>query len=186
MEKEKEVWRAVVGYEGIYSVSNLGRVYSRPRKILDNTSIYRKIKGRILKQSFDKDGYVIVSLSLNSNSLPKKVHRLVANSFVSNPFNKEEVNHKDLDKQNNYKDNLEWVTKLENITHAYKNNAHNTRIKLSSKPVIVFKDNKEVNKFPSIAATSRGLDIPSSTISDYLKQNRVLYGRAKGYHFQYQ
>lgn len=182
---KEEIWRPVKGYEGIYSVSNLGRVYSRPRKILDNTSIYRKIKGRVLKQSFDKNGYVIVSLSINGSSSPKKVHILVATAFVANPFNKEEVNHIDLNKQNNYDDNLEWNTKAENIAHAYKNKAHANRIRLSSKPVLVFKNNKQINSFPSIAATSRGLDIPSSTISEYLKSNRLLYGRAKGYHFQY-
>lgn len=181
-----ERWRAVKGYEGIYSISNLGNIYSRPRKILNNTGIYRKIKGRLLSKSLDKDGYVIVALSIKCNSSPKKVHRLVAEAFIPNPLNKKQVNHKDLNKQNNEEDNLEWNTSAENIAHAHKNNVYSNKLTACSKPVIVFKDNIEVINYPSIAATSRGLDIPSSTISEYLKLNKILYGRAKGYHFQYQ
>lgn len=113
-----EIWKDVVGYEGLYKVSNLGQVRSLDRevKIKGNNT---KIKpGRILKPYLIY-GYPVVIL-YDKNSRPKKgkVHRLVAIAFISNPENKPEVNHIDGIKTNSCINNLEWVTGNENKAHA--------------------------------------------------------------------
>ena len=102
----EEIWRDIAGYEGLYQVSNCGRV----------KSFYRG--GRILKQSL-KRGYMFVELYLNTNGKIHIVHRLVAQAFIPNPLNKLEVNHINGIKTDNRVENLEWVTRSENEQHAY-------------------------------------------------------------------
>lgn len=106
-----EEWRDIKGFEGCYQVSSWGRVRSITRKILiklpSGKSYYRLSKGRILNQKRDKDGYLLVGLG---KSTTRKVHRLVAESFVANPSNLPVVNHKDENKTHNHIDNLEWCT----------------------------------------------------------------------------
>lgn len=105
-----EEWASVEGYEGIYEVSNRGRV----RRIKGWRG--RKATGDI-KKAVAK-GYEQVTLYKNGHSTRFKVHRLVAQSFIPNPCNKQQVNHIDGDKRNNVVSNLEWVTQSENMTHA--------------------------------------------------------------------
>lgn len=116
-----EEWRPVVGYEGLYEVSNLGRVRS-----LDITRIQlsrkgnpfkRRICGHILKAGYNSvTGYLYVNL-WNRIGHTYRVHRLVAMAFIPNPYNLSDVNHKDENKLNNRVDNLEWCTKQYNLTY---------------------------------------------------------------------
>lgn len=101
----KEKWLDVVGYEGLYQVSDLGRI---------------KRDGHIKATYIDKGGYITVSLSKKSKQKTLKVHRLVALAFIPNPDGKITVNHIDGNKHNNSVKNLEWSTHSENHKHAYR------------------------------------------------------------------
>lgn len=114
---EKEIWKDVKNFEGMYQVSNKGRVRS-----LDRHDKHGALwKGKLFKLSPDKSGYIKTKFSVDGKRTVKLVHRLVAEAFIPNPENKPEVNHIDGDKQNNYVNNLEWVTSKENTRHGLEN-----------------------------------------------------------------
>jgi hypothetical protein len=116
----KEVWLPVVGYEGLYEVSNLGNVMvssSNPSKVTH-------FKGRNLRSTVTVYGYVQACLTKYGVEKSKRVHRLVAEAFLPNLDNKPYVNHIDANRLNNYVDNLEWCTNLENVRHSVKLNRH--------------------------------------------------------------
>lgn len=102
----KEIWKDIPEYEGIYKISNLGRVKSK-----------NKIRKPYLRKT---TGYCYVTLSKNNKVKCYSIHRLVANSFIDNIEKKPYVNHIDGNKQNNNVKNLEWVTQKENVIHAIK------------------------------------------------------------------
>jgi hypothetical protein len=110
----QEIWKPVVGYEGFYEVSNLGRVQSLDRMCLHQN---RFLKGKVLSQKTNRGGYHVVHLRSKFESHPT-VHKLVAESFLPNPNKKPTVNHIDGVKTNNQVCNLEWATHSEQMTHA--------------------------------------------------------------------
>ena len=107
-----EVWRDIKDFEGLYQVSNLGRVKS--------LNYRRTSKEQVLKPRPAKSGYVEAALYKNSKCKYIQTHRLVATAFCENPNNNPQVNHKDGNKQNNKANNLEWCTPSENQRHAFK------------------------------------------------------------------
>lgn len=109
-----EIWKPVKGYEGLYVISNLGRIKSFARP-WDN----RTLKDRIMRQYVGKTGYFNVRLCKNSRTKLCKTHRLVAEAFIDNPHHYPVINHKDGNKLNNNVSNLEWCTYSHNIKHAY-------------------------------------------------------------------
>ena len=121
----KEVWKDVTGFEGLYQVSDLGRIKSLPRQCWMNSKgkTYRSVPERIMKSSLIGKGYKMVYLSKDGRVYSRLLARIVAEAFVPNPKNKPEVNHVDLDKLNCRASNLEWTTRLENMRHAYANGA---------------------------------------------------------------
>lgn len=116
-----EVWKDIEGYEGEYSVSNLGRIKSKSRVIRLKNGRNLHIKEKILKGSKDTKGYMQVELKKNGERNIRVIHRLVACAFIENPMCKEQVNHIDGNKLNNRADNLEWCNCKENINHAWEN-----------------------------------------------------------------
>ena len=118
----KEIWKDIKNYEGRYQISNFGNVRSVTRTVLKRGK-YATIKGRVLSLNYKSNGYVYIELSKNSKKKTFRVHRLVAEAFLENKDSKKQVNHKDLNKNNNIVDNLEWSTQSENMNHAYKNGA---------------------------------------------------------------
>ena len=103
MKINNEEFRDVPGYEGMYEISNLGRV---------------RRNGKILKPFKDDWGYLQVDLYKNGTGRTVRVHRLVASAFLSNPQNLPQVNHKDEDKTNNSVDNLEWCDGKYNVNYS--------------------------------------------------------------------
>lgn len=110
MTTEKEIWKPIVGFEGFYEVSNLGRVRSIDRITTDSLGRSYFTKGVILKWTSNRGGYPIVGLSLHGKYYSRTIHRLVAEAFIGNPNNLPSINHKDEDKTNNRVENLEFCT----------------------------------------------------------------------------
>lgn len=122
----KEIWKDIIGYEGIYQVSNLGRVKSLERIVLSK-GVATKRKERVLKSS-NRRGYRQLTLAKNRSRAQRSVHRLVAEVFIPNPDNKKEINHIDGNKANNIVDNLEWCTRKENAVHSIKVLGHKSKL----------------------------------------------------------
>lgn len=186
---EKEVWKDVFGYEGLYEVSTLGRVRNSK-------------SGRIRKQSINK-GYYVVGLSKDARKKMFFVHRLVAVAFVPNPEGKREVNHLDEVKTNNKADNLGWATPKENANWGTRNKRISeyvtaNPVKFNSgkgfggggkfKPVYQIDANtgEIVNRYDSVgeALIAMGSNPKSGSISSCLteKGHRNTY---KGYKWKY-
>lgn len=122
----EEIWKDILGYEGFYQVSSFGRVRSLDR--YDSRNYFRK--GRILKLSADRKGYLRVGLHSNGKEKFYSVHRLVAEAFIHNPDNLPEVNHIDEDKTNNRVENLEFCdSKYNNNYGTRKDRIRNTKLK---------------------------------------------------------
>lgn len=114
-----EIWKDIIGYEGIYQVSNLGRVKSVERRVRNHKSGSTRLqKEQIITPTDNGNGYKIVCLRSKTNRKNKYVHRLVAEHFLDNPLGKGYVNHIDYDKSNNVVTNLEWCTVSENVAHS--------------------------------------------------------------------
>lgn len=184
----EEVWKDVAGYEGLYQVSNMGRVRSLDRKIkgFDGRTFFHK--GKILKASLNiKRGYLRVRLTKHNKGKFYRVHRLVAKTFVPNPHNLKEVNHIDENRLNNVATNLEWCS-------SYYNNHYGTRTiraaESAKKPVAQLGQNGQVIKtFPSAVDAERITGISRKRIqavaSHYLNDGKYLISRAGGYKWEY-
>ena len=123
-----EIWKDIPGFEGLYQVSNCGRVKATKKWNVNCRSFIDD--ERILKPTDNGHGYMIVGLRKNTKKHNRYVHRLVAQAFVDNPLNRKVVNHKDYDKGNNNADNLEWCTQKENVEYSTQRMCHPRNYKL--------------------------------------------------------
>lgn len=129
MEITREIFKAIEGFEGLYEISNMGRVKSCKR-IIKSSKGYRKTKECIISQKDDTNGYLIVNLWKDNKQYHFKVHRLVAKAFIQNPNSFRDVNHLDENKHNNKVSNLEWVSHKDNLNYGTRSfRANNTRSK---------------------------------------------------------
>ena len=148
-----ETWKEIAGYEGLYEVSDLGRVKS-----------LKFGKEKILKPQKINNGYLKVNLHKDGKAKTSKVHRLVAEAFIQNPNNLETVNHKDEVKKNNVASNLEWMSRADNNNYG----THNKRVSEAlSKQVQMFdKSTGELlATFPSTCEAERFTGIANTHIS---------------------
>ncbi len=122
-----EIWKDIEGYEGLYQVSNLGRVRSNNKLLHLNKNTY---------------GYKHVTLSKGNIQKTALVHRLVASAFIENPLKLPQINHKDGNKNNNAVSNLEWVTQKSNNRHAIK-----TNLRKAKRILLVDGENNIVKEF---------------------------------------
>ena len=174
IEFMNEIWKDISGYEGLYQVSNLGRV-----KSLGNKSNHRE--PIILKQALVL-GYKCVRLTKDGVYKMYKVHRLVANAFILNKGNKNQVNHIDGNKRNNCFYNLEWVTSSENLKHAFKIGLKKPKINYENNRSISVKmidknTNQIIMIFGSLREAERQVGVSHSNIMNSIKRN----GTAGGY-----
>ncbi|WP_054908742.1 NUMOD4 domain-containing protein [Pseudomonas sp. NBRC 111135] len=122
----QEIWKPIAGFEGLYEISNLGRVKSLGR--------FRRAKGdaktwmdeRIKAPCAQREGYLSAHLYCEGRMTKRYVHRLVADAFLPNPLDLPEVNHLDGDKQNNSLANLAWSSRSENCRHALESDLYQT------------------------------------------------------------
>lgn len=124
---EGEIWKDIVGFEGLYQVSNMGRVYSLPREWICGVCSMNSHSGKILKQYKVSDGYLAVCLYVNNNSKTRKVHQLVAESFLNHtPCGyKLVVDHIDNNPLNNHVSNLQLISNRLNLSKDKKNKTSN-------------------------------------------------------------
>lgn len=176
----KEIWKDVVGYEGLYQVSNTGKVKSLDRyEKCGNFKRFRK--GKIMKLSIDIYGYTKIQLCKKGKSKWFQIHRLVAEAFTQNPNNYPCVNHKNEIKDDNRVENLEWCTVK------YNNNFNGRQERIAVKrQVIVLQIDKNTNEiikeWSSITEAEKQLGLSSGHICLCCKGKRNTCG---GYKWKY-
>ena len=150
----EEIWKPIKGYEGLYEISNWGRVKSLN---------YRKSgKAELMIPVDNGNGYLFVNLWKNGEYEQILIHRLVATHFIENPENKPEVNHKDENKENNSVENLEWIWHKDNINHGTRNKRAGVKLKeilkngkLSKKVLQFTLDGVLIREWPSTMECGR-------------------------------
>ena len=171
-----EIWKDIEKYEGLYQVSNMGRVKSleRFRKGKHNSLVFANEK--ILKGKIDKDGYLEYTLSKDGKLKSYRAHRLVAKAFIPNPNNYPIINHINKIKDDNRAKNLEWCT-----------NQYNTEYSCA-KPILQFtKDGKLVRKWESAVIAEQELGINKVSIRRCCKgykKNKTAGGYIWRYHYK--
>lgn len=180
----KEIWKPVVGYEGFYEVSNIGRVRSLARIVECNDGRKRKIKDRILKGSSYSGGYSGVTLHKDGCTKTANIQRIVAEAFVPNPLEKEEVNHKDENPSNNHASNLEWVTHKENLKYGTRQErARKAIVEAQGRAVRQLSiDGELVAEYESLSAA---YNATGTHVSNITKCAKGAYKTAGGYIWKY-
>lgn len=112
-----EKWKPIKGYEGLYEVSDQGKVRGLERTVIKKNGVPFTARECTLRPHKTKKGYLLADLWKDNKEKRFYIHRLVAEAFIPNPKALKEVNHKDEDKENNSVENLEWASRLENVRY---------------------------------------------------------------------
>lgn len=173
-----EIWKDIPEFEGIYQVSNMGRIKSLLRKSYSG----RMLKERLLSPTPDTKGYVRVTLHKNKKAFHKSVHRIVAEVFIDGDISLQ-VNHIDGIKTNNVYTNLEWCTNKENSDHAYNTGLKNKEILNKAFKIRSIKlDTEQEQNHYSINQAAKDLNLYPSNILNVLKGK---FKQSGGYMFEY-
>jgi len=169
---EGEIWKDVVGYEGIYKISNLCRIKSLSRVWKPSSKGGCKMPEKILKWMYNVHGYLVVELRNNGDRKGGFSHRLIAQAFIPNPENKPEINHINGIKDDNRIENLEWCTKLENIQHSCRTGLRRDNRGIDhyrSMPLMAIDEKKcSVISFCSVSSAIKLLGIGRASMYRYL------------------
>lgn len=173
-ENMEEVWKDIAGYEGLYQVSNLGRVKSL-KKFNVNTGEYEG-RVKLLKATYNRRGYPVVTLIDRTIRKGKTIHRLVAQAFIENPHNLPQVNHKDENKKNNNASNLEWCDNSYN--HDYGTRIERCAAKLKKKVVQYSLSGVFIAEYDGVrdAAKANGFKANSSISECCVGKRQTAYG----------
>ena len=183
---QKEIWKDVPVCDNIIQASNLGRIRTIKRMIIRSCGRKYTINAGI-RALFINKGYYRFTIRYNSISNNYLAHRLVAMAFIPNPLMNPEVNHKDGNKLNNNIENLEWVTKSENIIHSFKilgrippNLNNKGGFNCLSKKVLQYSiDGVFIKEYHGIRDASRITNIPHSNISNVCSNKKLSAGGYK-------
>lgn len=189
----QEIWKDIKGYEGYYQASNLGRVRS-----LDRTVKNKSFKGKILKPRYNSKGYTTTALSINGVQKNYLTHRLIALTFIPNPNDYREINHKNEIKDDNSADNLEWCDRVYNMNygsiketirknvsgvnnpHYGKHHSEETKEKLrvahEKKIAQYTKDDELIKIWESATQAANALGLTSSAINSCLRNRAKTAG----------
>lgn len=172
MRKVSEVWKDVVGYEGIYEVSNTGYVRSKEGKTTyTKRKVVRKWQQRELRLKVSKDNTCRVSLWKEGKERTWLVHRLVALAFIPSEEGREYINHMDGNRLNNHVDNLEWCNHTENNNHAFDTGLISTGVKVT----LTCKESGKVRSFRSMSKASQFLGLNKGYVSGLLLKGVTEY-----------
>ena len=171
---KSEIWKSHPDIVGI-EASTLGRIRILDR-VVSSKKMTRFIKGRVLKQFENVNGYLTVNISINGKWATKRVNRLVAQTFIPNPDNLPQVNHKDCNRKNNNVDNLEWCDNSYNMQYREKFGKS-----LGISVMAVKLSTLEVSIFSSQHEASRVLKISQGNINNVIKGR---YNQVGGYWFK--
>ena len=171
-----EIWRDIKNYEGLYQVSNLGRVKSLKRVIIHSNGKNCFYKEKILKPVKTKNSYLVICLHKKGKQKRFYIHKLVGESFIVNPNNYPCINHKDENKENNNVNNLEWCTYEYNNTYGTRLERYSTS---KSIPIYCLETNKI---YKSAKECAKELNLSRGNIVNVLKGRQK---QAKGYTFRY-
>jgi hypothetical protein len=178
----EEVWKPVKGYEGIYEVSNLGRVRSLDRYVERKNGYILPCKGSLIMPIHHKSGYIYIGLTKDGKKHNLKMHRIVAEAFIPNPHNLPEVNHKNEQPDDNRVENLEWCDRSHNIRWK---DGHLRRAKKLWRPVEQYTlDGEYIKTFPSIIEAADAVGISRALIGNVCAQ-RTHQKSAGGYRWRY-
>ena len=179
----KEVWKDIKGFEGMYQVSNHGRIKSLDRYVRVGGGGTRLVKGGIRKPIKCRNGYYEVQIQVKRNRTIKMLHRVVAEAFIDNPNDYPKVNHKDEDISNNCADNLEWCTAKYNANYGTRNIRCKESKKKYEKPVNQYtKDGEFIRHWDCIMDAERGTGADVSAIIRVCKGKQ---NTSMGYKWQY-
>ena len=172
-----EQWKDVVGYEGLYQVSDCGEI----KRVLFVNNKVRKPQEKILHQHTAWNGRMLVDLYKDGNRKRITVHRIVASAFIPNPNNLPQINHIDGNPKNNIVENLEWCDASYNMKHAYENGL-NPRLKkyndARKKPII--RDDGKI--YDCAYSAAKDMNVSVNSIRGVLKGRNHT---CKGYSFSY-
>lgn len=180
-----EEWRDVVGYEGLYAVSSLGRVASLCKKLnraSKSGNAYAAFSTpKLLKPHISNRGYWAVMLTRNYKREMRYVHRLVAESFIPNPNNNPQVDHIDTNRLNSCMDNLRWCTQSENNLNEITNQKFrkaraNKGSSHKCKPIVSIAPNGDVTNYKSITSVQDDGHIREKVLSCLGGRNRTHHG----------
>jgi len=176
-------WCDVVGFEGLYQVSDCGKIRSYRRIVIRSNGRKYTVNHKILNPALDHAGYLRTVLSVDGKGKTIKIHREIAKAFINNPENKATVNHIDGNKINNHISNLEWATQKENLKHSFE-----TGLQDNSKRLLIARNRakRKINILDVPEIKNRFISGESLALisKDYSVDRKTIYSIVHGYTYK--